>query len=122
MNHHTLEVDLKDLIVWNDELAQKVQEQPGEMVPLVRPSIALGGRLACADVGQLESALLRFARQLLHPTNAEGGASTSTQTIPDMQVTIRSGANLVPFRELNVRISQPFHDFLDSQLTFRQTP
>jgi DNA replication licensing factor MCM5 len=35
MNHHTLEVDLKDLIVWNDELAQKVQEQPGEMVPLV---------------------------------------------------------------------------------------
>lgn len=35
MHHHTLEVDLKDLIVWNDELAQKVQEQPGEMVPLV---------------------------------------------------------------------------------------
>ena len=35
MNHHTLEVDLKDLIAWNDELAQKVQEQPGEMVPLV---------------------------------------------------------------------------------------
>ena len=35
MNHHTLEVDLKDLIAWNDELAQKVQEHPGEMVPLV---------------------------------------------------------------------------------------
>lgn len=35
MHHHTLEVDLKDLIVWNGELAQRVQEQPGEMVPLV---------------------------------------------------------------------------------------
>jgi hypothetical protein len=54
---------------------------------------------------QLESALLRFARQLLHPTNAEGGASTSAQTVPDMQVTVRSGANLVPFRDLTVCLS-----------------
>jgi DNA replication licensing factor MCM5 len=35
VNNFSLEVDLKDLIVWNDELAQKLQEQPGEMVPLV---------------------------------------------------------------------------------------
>jgi hypothetical protein len=47
MNHHTLEVDLKDLIAWNDELAQKVQEQPGEMVPLVscRNSVMTGRQL-----------------------------------------------------------------------------
>jgi len=100
MNHHTLEVDLKDLIVWNDELAQKVQEQPGEMVPLVSSHPRNLARAQTDE--QLESALLRFARQLLHPTNAEGGASTSAQTVPDMQVTIRSGANLVPFRDLTV--------------------
>ena len=35
MHHHTLEVDLRDLGVWNEELGQKVQEQPGETVPLV---------------------------------------------------------------------------------------
>jgi len=35
LHHHTLDVDLKDLVAWNDELAQKVQEQPGEMTPLV---------------------------------------------------------------------------------------
>lgn len=35
LHHHSLEVDLRDLGVWNEELGQKVQEQPGEMVPLV---------------------------------------------------------------------------------------
>lgn len=46
MHHHTLEVDLKDLIVWNDELAQKVQEQPGEMVPLVRSCFPFQRRIS----------------------------------------------------------------------------
>lgn len=36
LHHHSLEVDLRDLGVWNEELGQKVQEQPGDMVPLVR--------------------------------------------------------------------------------------
>jgi hypothetical protein len=35
LHHHTLDVDLRDLVVYNDELGQKVQEQPGEMIPLV---------------------------------------------------------------------------------------
>jgi DNA replication licensing factor MCM5 len=39
LHHHSLEVDLRDLGVWNEELGQKVQEQPGEMVPLVRASL-----------------------------------------------------------------------------------
>lgn len=50
----------------------------------------------------MESALLRMARQLDNPTNGEGEASTSAQRIPDIQVTIRSEANLVPFRDLTV--------------------
>lgn len=40
MHHHMLEVDLNDLIVWNEDLAQKVHDQPGELVPLVSPSLA----------------------------------------------------------------------------------
>lgn len=35
LKHHTLEVDLRDLVAWNEELAQKVQDKPGEMIPLV---------------------------------------------------------------------------------------
>ncbi|RSH93859.1 minichromosome maintenance protein 5 [Saitozyma podzolica] len=84
LHHHTLDVDLRDLVVWNEELAQKVQATPGDMIPL------------------LESALLRLARALLHPTLAETGASTSAaaESVPDMQVTIRSGMNLLQFRDL----------------------
>ncbi|WWD01094.1 hypothetical protein V866_008032 [Kwoniella sp. B9012] len=90
LHHHTLEVDLNDMIAWNNELAQKIQQNPGEMIPL------------------LESALLRLARQLLHPTHdqtqtqGQGQSSTpAVDSIPDMQVTIRSGMNLLQFRELN---------------------
>ena len=35
LHHHTLDVDLRDLAVWNEELGQKVQETPGDMIPLV---------------------------------------------------------------------------------------
>ena len=85
---------------------------------------------------QLESALLRLSRQILHPlsrsanrtanttvprdgatnngtteensANAYGGASNGIagdlgeMEIPDVQVTIRSGQNMLQFRELTV--------------------
>lgn len=35
LHHHSLDVDLRDLVVWNEELAQKVQETPGDTIPLV---------------------------------------------------------------------------------------
>ncbi|KAK4689763.1 DNA replication licensing factor MCM5, partial [Tremellales sp. Uapishka_1] len=85
LHHHTLDVDLKDLVAYNEELAQRIQERPGDMIPL------------------LESALLRLARLLLHPTHNESAGSTSTaatDAIPEMQVTIRSGMNMLQFREL----------------------
>lgn len=51
--------------------------------------------------------MLRVARALLHPTNDESGASTSaaSEAVPDMQVTLRSGMNLLPFRDLNVSLT-----------------
>jgi DNA replication licensing factor MCM5 len=47
LHHHTLDVDLRDLGVWNEELGQKVQEQPGEMVPLVSFGQWLKGYADC---------------------------------------------------------------------------
>lgn len=52
LNHHSIDVDLRDLVVYNDELAQKVQEQPGEMIPLVSfcvPSVRIGDS-ACVSL------------------------------------------------------------------------
>nr|ODN87819.1 minichromosome maintenance protein 5 (cell division control protein 46) [Cryptococcus depauperatus CBS 7841] len=94
LKHHTLEVDWRDLMAWNEELAQKMQEQPGEMVPL------------------LEAALLKYARNLVRPTGdadrererervQNGQPSLAAEEVPDMQVTIRSGMNLLHFRQLN---------------------
>lgn len=86
---HTLEVDVADVNIYNESLAQKVQERPGEVVPL------------------LESALLRLARQILHPLgrpNANGdipnAAAGAEDDIPDIQVTLRSGMNMKQFRDL----------------------
>ncbi|OXG91458.1 minichromosome maintenance protein 5 (cell division control protein 46) [Cryptococcus neoformans A2-102-5] len=94
LKHHTLEVDLRDLVAWNEELAQKVQDKPGEMTPL------------------LEAALLKYARDLVRPTNEadrerereraqNGQPSLVAEEVPDMQVAIKSGMNLLQFRQLN---------------------
>ncbi|KAH8089163.1 MCM2/3/5 family-domain-containing protein [Filobasidium floriforme] len=122
LGKHTLDVDLNDLLLFNEELGQLLMERPGECIPL------------------LESALLRLSRQILHPlsrsanrtanttiprdgatnngnteensANAYGGASNGNlgangvagdlgeMEIPDVQVTIRSGQNMLQFREL----------------------
>jgi hypothetical protein len=37
LGRHTLEVDLADVNLYNELLAQKIQERPGEVVPLVGP-------------------------------------------------------------------------------------
>lgn len=36
MHHHTLDVDLRDLAMFNEELAQNVQARPADMIPWVR--------------------------------------------------------------------------------------
>lgn len=33
---HVVEIDLRDLIVYNEDLAQSIQEKPGDFVPMVR--------------------------------------------------------------------------------------
>ncbi|KAL1410983.1 minichromosome maintenance protein 5 [Vanrija albida] len=82
LHHHTLEVDLNDLNLFDAELAQKVRDKPGEMLPL------------------LESALLRLARALVSPST-EPGSSTAAELVPEMQVTLKSGMNMFQFRQLS---------------------
>ncbi|AAW41973.1 ATP dependent DNA helicase, putative [Cryptococcus deneoformans JEC21] len=119
LKHHTLEVDLRDLVAWNEELAQKVQEKPGEMIPL------------------LEAALLKYARDLVRPTSEadrerereraqNGQPSLAAEEVPDMQVAIKSGMNLLQFRQLNANtlttlVRLPGIVINASQLTSRAT-
>lgn len=56
---------------------------------------------------QLESALLRSARQILHPLSAaqnglDGAPSLAEREIPDIQAVLRSGMNMIQFRDLTV--------------------
>ena len=120
LGKHTLQVDLDHLLMWNEQLGQRVMERPGECIPL------------------LESALLRLSRQILHPlsrsgqqglangANAPAGAANGNGNvglngesaglsglggqgldageleIPDVQVTIRSSQDMLQFRDLTV--------------------
>lgn len=146
LGKHTLDVDLNDLLLFNEELGQLLMERPGECIPLVGCTLKRLSFLVCKTLTstshQLESALLRLSRQILHPlsrsanrtanttvprdgatnngnteensANAYGGASNGNlgangvagdlgeMEIPDVQVTIRSGQNMLQFRELTV--------------------
>ncbi|GHJ89483.1 hypothetical protein NliqN6_5885 [Naganishia liquefaciens] len=118
LGKHTLQVDLDHLLMWNEQLGQRVMERPGECIPL------------------LESALLRLSRQILHPLSRSGqqdlanggngpagaangngnvglngesagvsglggqGLDAGELEIPDVQVTIRSSQDMLQFRDL----------------------
>lgn len=120
LGKHTLQVELDHLLMWNEQLGQRVMERPGECIPL------------------LESALLRLSRQILHPLSrsgqqglatganapagaangngnvAQNGESAGTSglagqgldagelEIPDVQVTIKSSQDMLQFRDLTV--------------------
>jgi hypothetical protein len=41
LKQHQLEVDLRHVGLYNDELAHAIQDKPAEILPLVRPEIGL---------------------------------------------------------------------------------
>lgn len=96
MHHHSLDIDLQHMTVYSAEMAQKVHEQPGEMVPLVRSITYTEGL-----TDQLESAVLRLARQLAKPAD-NPTAEAAVEAVPEMQVTLKSQMNMLQFRELTV--------------------
>ena len=85
----TVDVQLEHVQMWSPSLAQALRETPAEILPLVRgPSPMLT---------QFEAAAKRAARLILYPiaTGAERPEA------PDVQVTLRSAANLTAMRDLH---------------------
>ncbi|TCD70669.1 minichromosome maintenance protein 5 [Steccherinum ochraceum] len=85
LKQHQLEVDLRHIGLFNEELAHSIQERPGEILPL------------------FEQGAARAARSILFPL--AGGSDASTQAaaeaIPSIQILIKSGLNLQQFRDLS---------------------
>ncbi|KAJ7169482.1 MCM-domain-containing protein [Mycena filopes] len=85
---HILEVDLRHVSLYNDELAHAIQDTPTDTLPL------------------FENAATKAARSILFPrvgqTEAEKkkNAEDAAEAIPEIQVHLRSGLNLLQFRDL----------------------
>ncbi|OCH96700.1 MCM-domain-containing protein [Obba rivulosa] len=85
LKQHQLEVDLRHLGLYNDELAHAVQDRPAEILPL------------------FEMATTKAARTILFPlaSGSESTSETAAQSIPNIQILIKSGLNLQQFRDLS---------------------
>ncbi|CAK5279944.1 unnamed protein product [Mycena citricolor] len=86
---HMLEVDLRHLSLYNDELAHAIQDAPADNIPL------------------FENAATKAARSILFPLVAVGSAEEkrknvedAAEAIPGMQISLRSGLNMLQFRDL----------------------
>ncbi|KAJ1656983.1 minichromosome maintenance protein 5 [Dispira simplex] len=77
VKNHLLEIDMQDVISYDENLGHKLSEQPGDILPL------------------FESAVRRTAHKILAPTNTE------SIEVPECQVTLKSNANLTNVRSLD---------------------
>lgn len=118
-----LDVDLDHLIAYNEDLAARVTDTPAEVLPMVGCIVSS----VCPTLNiatQFEEALRRSARQILMPLRAaalnvdedddqeEPSATPAEERYarkegPEIQITLRSNARLMEFRDLHVR----FRDF-----------
>ncbi|KAF8807264.1 MCM-domain-containing protein [Phlegmacium glaucopus] len=84
LKQHVLEVDLRHVSLYNDELAHAIQDRPADVLPL------------------FENAATKTARLTLFPlaANSEDRTEAAAEAIPKVQVTVKSGLNLLQVREL----------------------
>ncbi|PPQ62777.1 hypothetical protein CVT24_000471 [Panaeolus cyanescens] len=89
LKQHVLEVDLRDVGLFNDELAHLIQDTPADVLPL------------------FENAATKVARNLLFPLASTQDSSIVTEAteaaaeaIPRVQITMKSALNLLQVREL----------------------
>lgn len=97
LKQHQIEVDLRHVGLYNDELAHAIQEKPGEVLPLVSCGLLASNLLTHATC-KFESAAARAARTILFPLTSNSEAAQ--HAIPNVQVLVRSGLNLQQFRDL----------------------
>lgn len=84
LKHYQLEVDLRHVSLYNDELAHLIQDKPSDILPL------------------FENAATKASRTILFPL--EGGTNDKpedlTDSIPKLQISVKSGLNMLQFRDL----------------------
>ncbi|GAA99080.1 uncharacterized protein L969DRAFT_87124 [Mixia osmundae IAM 14324] len=115
---YMLEINVEDLISYNEELANRLRETPGEILPLFEEALRRTARQLWAPLTRgTAGALLDDAaldqtldvqggftgdEQAAPPVgnNILGGISKDAET-PAIQVTLRSQANLTRFRDLH---------------------
>lgn len=84
LKQYQLEVDLRHLSLYNDELAHAVQDRPTDILPL------------------FENATTKAARTILFPLagGSDDRAEAALHSIPRIQIMIQSGLNMQRFRDL----------------------
>ncbi|KAI6045030.1 MCM-domain-containing protein [Pisolithus marmoratus] len=84
LKQYQLEVDLRHLSLYNDELAHVMQDRPADILP------------------SFESAATKAARMILFPLagGSDDRAEAALQSIPRIQIMIQSGLNMQRFRDL----------------------
>ncbi|KIM28949.1 hypothetical protein M408DRAFT_329001 [Serendipita vermifera MAFF 305830] len=79
----SLEVELKHIALYNDDLAHAIQDRPGDTLPL------------------FEAAAAKAAKKILFPiAGANQNAEDEENDIREVQIMIKSSANMLQFRDL----------------------
>ncbi|KAF9786866.1 MCM-domain-containing protein [Thelephora terrestris] len=86
LKQYFLEVDLRHVGLYNDELAHAIQDRPTDVLPL------------------FESSATKAARAILYPLSREENPDTPATSIPNIQILITSGLNMLQFRDLTANI------------------
>lgn len=86
LRSHSLEVDLKHVALYNDDLAHALQDRPGDILPL------------------FEAAASKAAKKILFPTLRDAGNEELENAAPEVQIMIKSGLNMLQFRDLTVSV------------------
>ncbi|KAK0505988.1 MCM-domain-containing protein [Armillaria luteobubalina] len=83
LKQNVLEVDLRHVSLYNDELAHAIQDRPADVLPL------------------FENAATRAAKTILYPlAGTDEAINAVAESIDKVQITLRSGLNLLQFRDL----------------------
>ncbi|CAD6584776.1 MAG: minichromosome maintenance protein 5 [Cyphobasidiales sp. Tagirdzhanova-0007] len=105
---HVLEVDLDHLIAFNEELANRIRETPGEIMPLFETALRRSAKQILTPLGSRANGFTEYdaaeadrdedrdrpAAQTREERNAEKEG-------PDVQVVLKSGARALQFRDLH---------------------
>ncbi len=85
------DIDIAHLISYDEELAHKLQQDPGEVIPLV--SLYLIPRSAHANSKQFEAALKTCTQRIVYP-------SQRNVKLPEHQLLLHSSASELSIRDL----------------------